>query len=292
MPRIRTIKPELFCSESLANVPLAAERTFLGLLTQADDHGRLRFNAAVLNGALWPLRPEHTPADLEFDVQALIDEGVICRYEVDSKAYLHFPTWKTHQKISHPSTRNQAPPCPHHEGDQDVRLKEPIHSETPRKGLSDAASAHQADEKVEEEALEMGIYDKPVEAFTELHPVSPAKKTPRKRGKTATATEASSALTPTQVANKAAQDFYDSVQGLVDFQKIRTVVTKAVKAGYDPDRIIAGLNEAHKDGRPLTADVLHQYLEGFARRPGRGVDKSIHYAADKPHDPEQFREEW
>lgn len=41
LARIRTIKPEAFVSESLATVSLTAERTFLGLLTQADDQGRL-----------------------------------------------------------------------------------------------------------------------------------------------------------------------------------------------------------------------------------------------------------
>lgn len=310
MARIRTIKPELFCSESLANVPLAAERTFMGLLTQADDHGRLRFNAAVLNGALWPLRPDHTPADLEADVSALIDEGVICRYEVDGKTYLHFPTWGTHQKISHPSTRNQAPACPDHEpaaanATVEVEVKRPKarsrHIATAEPVDTDDTStattpAAQADEHTGEEASDMGIYDNPVEAFAELHPVDAAKKPTRKRKKaddsTPTGPATTASLTPAQIANAAAQEFYDSIQGLGDFQKIRTVVTKAVKAGYDRDRIVEGLQSAHRDGRPLTADVLHQYLEGFARRAGRAPDKAIHYAADKPHDPSQFREEW
>ncbi|WP_395369318.1 hypothetical protein OHU45_09105 [Streptomyces tubercidicus] len=48
--RIRTIKPEAFNSESLAAVSLSAERTFFGLLTQSDDHGRFRDQPAVIAG--------------------------------------------------------------------------------------------------------------------------------------------------------------------------------------------------------------------------------------------------
>lgn len=79
MARIRTIKPEAFVSESLAAVSLTAERTFLGLLTQADDQGRHRDHAAIITGQLWVLRPEHTPSDVETDLAQLADAGLICR---------------------------------------------------------------------------------------------------------------------------------------------------------------------------------------------------------------------
>lgn len=79
MARIRTIKPEAFVSESLAVVTLTAERTFLGLLTQADDQGRHRDHAAIIAGQLWVLRPEHGPSDVETDLAQLADAGLICR---------------------------------------------------------------------------------------------------------------------------------------------------------------------------------------------------------------------
>lgn len=71
MARIRTIKPEAFFSESLAEVSVEAERTFFGLLTQADDHGRHRDNAAIIAGLLWPLRAEHTSVHVEDDLHQL-----------------------------------------------------------------------------------------------------------------------------------------------------------------------------------------------------------------------------
>lgn len=123
MARIRTIKPEAFTSESLAAVSLTAERTFVGLLTQADDHGRHRDHPAIIAGQLWPLRPEHTPMHVEQDLIQLVEADLICRYTADDgKAYLHIVTWHRHQKINRPSG-SRLPACPHH--DQPDTAREP-----------------------------------------------------------------------------------------------------------------------------------------------------------------------
>jgi hypothetical protein len=114
--RIRTIKPEAFVSESLAAVSLAAERTFFGLLTQVDDQGRHRDQAAIIRGLLWPLRPEHTALDVEEDLVQLAAAELICRYTApDGKAYLHILSWHRHQKINRPSA-SRITPCAKHEG--------------------------------------------------------------------------------------------------------------------------------------------------------------------------------
>ncbi|MEU2429019.1 hypothetical protein ABZ611_05770 [Streptomyces sp. NPDC007861] len=114
MARIRTIKPEAFVSESLAAVSLTAERTFFGLLTQADDQGRHRDHAAIIAGQLWVLRPEHGPSDVEKDLAQLADAGLICRYKgTDDKRYLHVVTWRRHQKINRAS-KSRLPDCPFH----------------------------------------------------------------------------------------------------------------------------------------------------------------------------------
>ncbi|WP_328940040.1 hypothetical protein OG288_12230 [Streptomyces tauricus] len=115
MARIRTIKPEAFASESLAMVSLSAERTFFGLLTQADDRGRFRDQAAVIAGLLWSLRPDHGPMDVDDDLSQLQEAGLICRYEGgDGKRYLHLVTFARHQKINRPSGVRH-PDCPHHD---------------------------------------------------------------------------------------------------------------------------------------------------------------------------------
>lgn len=116
MARIRTIKPEAFTSESLAEVTVHAERTFFGLLTQADDHGRHRDNAAIIAGLLWPLRAEHTSVHVEDDLHQLATAGLVCRYTgCDGRRYLHIITWAEHQKIDKPS-QSRLPSCPQHHG--------------------------------------------------------------------------------------------------------------------------------------------------------------------------------
>lgn len=137
LARIRTIKPEAFVSESLATVSLTAERTFLGLLTQADDQGRHRDHAAIIAGQLWVLRPEHTPPDVETDLAQLADAGLICRYKgPDDKRYLHIVTWHQHQKINRPS-KSRLPACPHH--DTPVGTAPGVAAPTARAGITEPA---------------------------------------------------------------------------------------------------------------------------------------------------------
>ncbi|MFG3117863.1 hypothetical protein ACGF4C_26170 [Streptomyces sp. NPDC048197] len=145
MARIRTIKPEAFASESLAQVSLSAERTFFGLLTQADDHGRFRDQAAVIAGLLWSLRPEHGPMGVEDDLNQLDDAGLVCRYEgTDGKRYLHIVTWRQHQKINRPSGVRH-PACPHHDGSPHSEPSRPAQgaltqtSVTPHGGLTEGS---------------------------------------------------------------------------------------------------------------------------------------------------------
>ncbi|MFJ5845476.1 hypothetical protein [Streptomyces sp. NPDC092903] len=115
MARIRTIKPEAFVSESLAEVSVEAERTFFGLLTQADDQGRHRDNAAIIAGLLWPLRAEHTSVHVEDDLHQLANAGLICRYTgCDGRRYLHIMSWSDHQKIDKPS-QSRLPSCSLHQ---------------------------------------------------------------------------------------------------------------------------------------------------------------------------------
>jgi hypothetical protein len=145
MARIRTIKPEAFFSESLAEVSVEAERTFFGLLTQADDHGRHRDNAAIIAGVLWPLRAEHTSVHVEDDLQQLANADLLCRYTgCDGRRYLHVVTWSEHQKIDKPS-QSRLPSCPQHQAADRCGpckgncTRHAAASPTPTRGLDDTS---------------------------------------------------------------------------------------------------------------------------------------------------------
>ncbi|MFF4835175.1 hypothetical protein [Streptomyces sp. NPDC001315] len=118
MARIRTVKPDLFVNERVAACSVTAVVTYIGLFTQADDHGRHRDNPAIIAGLLWPLRAEHTPVHVEEDLQQLADAGLICRYTgCDGKRYLHITGWYEHQKIDRPS-QSRLPVCVAHHSDR------------------------------------------------------------------------------------------------------------------------------------------------------------------------------
>lgn len=113
MPRIRTIKPDAFLSESLSEVPRGTRWTFAGLWTYADDKGRGRDDIRLIKAALYPLDDSVSLEDVTTDLWLLAGIGAVCRYVVDGRNYLHMPNWH-HQKINRP-TPAKSPPCPVHE---------------------------------------------------------------------------------------------------------------------------------------------------------------------------------
>ena len=53
-PRIRTLKPELWQDEKIGNLSRDARLLFIGLVTMADDEGRLRALPALILGHVFP----------------------------------------------------------------------------------------------------------------------------------------------------------------------------------------------------------------------------------------------
>jgi hypothetical protein len=139
MPRIRTIKPDAFLSESLSDVPRGTRWTFAGLWTFADDKGRARDDARLIKAALYPLDDDTSLADVAHDLELLADCGGICRYEVDGKRYLHMPTWEDHQRINRP-TPAKHPECPKHDGSGTTQAADPDPSLSAHGDLSESST--------------------------------------------------------------------------------------------------------------------------------------------------------
>lgn len=119
MARIRSDKPEAYQSETLAEISLAAERTFKGMATIADDRGRLADKPAQINGELWSMRGNHSREELDAELGEMASVGLVCRYTgCDGKRYLHMTSWDRHQKIDRPS-KSRLPRCPRHQGGPD-----------------------------------------------------------------------------------------------------------------------------------------------------------------------------
>jgi hypothetical protein len=120
----RTIHPDDAQDERLTALPLETAYTYAYLPTVLDDEGRAKDQPAVLNGYLWPLRADGHPTDaMEADLAALAEAGLICRYEVSGRPYLHDPRWKVRHKVPRPSP-STLPPCPEHEKSFDEAVTE------------------------------------------------------------------------------------------------------------------------------------------------------------------------
>lgn len=113
MARIRSIKPQAFTSESLAEVSVHARWTFAGLWTYVDDEGRGKADPRLIKGQIWPLDDDVTSKDVASYIDELEAGGMVCRYEVDGRTYLHVVRWHEHQSINK-STRSKLPCCPTH----------------------------------------------------------------------------------------------------------------------------------------------------------------------------------
>lgn len=125
MARIRTLKPEFWTDEKLALMPPLTRLVFLGLISQADDAGRLVDNVKLLDGMLFP----YTDDTCREALDELSKMGRVIRYRSDSgQPLLQVANWEKHQKVQKPSKYTL--PAPSEERVQESSGDSP---ETPRR---------------------------------------------------------------------------------------------------------------------------------------------------------------
>ncbi|QDH92356.1 hypothetical protein SEA_SPOOKY_90 [Gordonia phage Spooky] len=118
MPRKRMLWPNYFSSDQLAQLSLAACRTFEGFWCFADDRGRMLYDPEQIWGEVWLKRRkvDHvTIEDVETHLDDLVSNGQLCQYHVGGARFLHVISWDEHQSINHP-TPSKLPPCERHQG--------------------------------------------------------------------------------------------------------------------------------------------------------------------------------
>jgi hypothetical protein len=108
MARIRTIKPEFWTDEKLSLLDPLTRLVFLGLVSMADDAGRLVDNVKLLDGQLFPCTDDTCRDSLD----TLARTGRIIRYRSDSgQELIQVANWHKHQRVDNPSKYNlPAPP--------------------------------------------------------------------------------------------------------------------------------------------------------------------------------------
>jgi hypothetical protein len=107
MARIRTLKPEFWQDEKLSPLPAIDRLVFLGLVSQADDAGRIVDTPRLLDGLLFP----HTNDTCASSLGTLATVGVIARGRTASgQRVIQIVGWAKHQKVDHPNMKGALPP--------------------------------------------------------------------------------------------------------------------------------------------------------------------------------------
>ena len=83
---------------------------FLGLISNADDEGRVKGNLNFIRALIFPY-DDIESNQIEDDLVKLMEEGLIIRYIHKGLAYIQIAKWQTYQRIDKP-TRSILPPCP------------------------------------------------------------------------------------------------------------------------------------------------------------------------------------
>lgn len=102
MARKRMIDPDLWADERVLTLPWPAVGFYIGLISNADDEGRMVWSASQLRAKIAP-RDDVTVAKVDEFMEAVDLAGLVHTYVVDSKTYAFLPSWARHQKIKHPT---------------------------------------------------------------------------------------------------------------------------------------------------------------------------------------------
>ncbi len=110
MPRIRSIKPDFFTNDELAEVKPLGRLLFIGLWCIADKEGRLRDRPTRIKASVQPF----DGANVNKLLDGLQDKGFIKRYEVDGERYIQIVNFAKHQRPHYKEEASKIPPCLNH----------------------------------------------------------------------------------------------------------------------------------------------------------------------------------
>jgi hypothetical protein len=105
--RIRSIKPEFWKSERMAQLPRDVRMLFIGLWNLADDFGRFRAHPSLVKGELFAYDDD---ADVGAWLSELSKAGVVVLYTVNGQRYGFVRNFAEHQKIDRRAASRIPPP--------------------------------------------------------------------------------------------------------------------------------------------------------------------------------------
>ena len=141
MARIRTLKPEFWADEKLAPLDALTRLVFLGLISMADDAGRLVDSVKQLDGMLFPQTDDTCGPALE----SLASASRIIRYVSESgQRLIQIAHWARHQRVDHPNAHVLPGPSELASTEPYTPAAVAVSSRAPRESLANASRAPRA----------------------------------------------------------------------------------------------------------------------------------------------------
>lgn len=97
MARIRTLKPEFFQNEDLADCSAHARLLAIALLQLADSEGRFRWIPMQVHAHTFPFESDLNIESLALELE---QAGYFSRYEVDGRQFAEIPNFLKHQRLT------------------------------------------------------------------------------------------------------------------------------------------------------------------------------------------------
>lgn len=141
MARIRTIKPEFWGDEKLAPMDTTTRLVFLGLISIADDAGRLLDSVKQIDGVLFAFTDDSAREPLA----TLAEAGRILRGETASgQRIIQITNWH-HQKVDHPNLKGALPPIAQEVTSPAQSIREPVANDS--RAVRDPISTSTSDQR-------------------------------------------------------------------------------------------------------------------------------------------------
>lgn len=225
--RIRSIRPEFWTSEDIAEMDWNTRLVYIGLWSYVDDNGVGRDVEALIVAALFPLDGDflETSRRVTGALQHLSSRGQITRYSVEGKSYLHVSKWSTHQRIEKASKGRYPLPT-----SDNAEIAEP--SPTTPVALPEISTPGEGEKGRRGEVKNR-----------------------------ASAKPNAGDGTPEQIATTNA---YERVNGSMNFIAVRGIVKWAIHdRGQDPTVVENAIVALYGMGKPITKQIVGQYLDGI-----------------------------
>ncbi|MEG2761260.1 MAG: hypothetical protein RR921_08040, partial [Mucinivorans sp.] len=97
MARIRTIKPEFWEDEKIAELTMPCRLFFIGCWNYADDFGVIRSNAILLKSQIFPYDETLRVSELKKWIDALVNARFLIPISHKGESYYFIRTFRTHQ---------------------------------------------------------------------------------------------------------------------------------------------------------------------------------------------------